>query len=313
MNVSPSGRSSLLDTLTDINLDDLLDSAGLAGAGRTPLRWLLRPTARRFARVAHEFDQRVGCHGLAQGSAWMVQQMSAGLQVRGADQVPASGPVVILANHPGMTDTVALIASLAARPDLRVIALDRPFLRALPQVARQLIFVPDDEAARLAVVRAAAKHLRSGGALLSFPAGRIEPDPATFGPAQAVAALQRWSGSFALLARLAPHTRCVPAIVSDVVSPQAQRHPLTWLRRAADDKQRLAAALQVAWPRYRQRVARVAFGPALRADGVTADALRAALLAQARQLIEASAGEGDGDGRQPAPPDDRAVVQRTVG
>ena len=35
-----------------------------------------------------------------------------------------------------------LVAALRRAPDLRVIAADRPFLRALPNVARQLIFLP---------------------------------------------------------------------------------------------------------------------------------------------------------------------------
>ena len=108
-----------------------------------------------------------------------------------------------------------------------------------------------------------ARHLQEGGALLTFPAGEIEPDPATFGPQRcAAASLQQWSGSYALFARLAPRTRFVPALVSHVISPDAQRHPLTLLRRTPRNKEKLAAALQVALPRYRNLVARVAFGDA---------------------------------------------------
>ena len=176
--------SATLDLLTDVNLADLLDAAGLSRLHGTLFGRLLRPPARRFARVAHEFDRRVGAHGLSQGSAWLMAQMTAGLRTWGAEQVPAHGPVVVLANHPGMTDTVALFCSLAHRPDLRVIALDRPFLRALPHVARQLIFLPGDASGRMAALRAGARHLQEGGALLTFPAGEIEPDPAAFGLAR---------------------------------------------------------------------------------------------------------------------------------
>ena len=164
-----------------------------------------------------------------------------GRAVAGIEHIPATGPVVILANHPGMTDTVALLASLASRPDLLVIALDRPFLRALANVAKQLIFVADEDASRMSVVRAVAKHLKQGGALLTFPAGDIEPDPATFGRRRAVESVGRWSDSFALFARLAPLTRFVPAIVSHVISPQARRHGLTRLRRTAQNKGRLCS------------------------------------------------------------------------
>ncbi|MDR6535856.1 hypothetical protein J2739_001626 [Variovorax soli] len=281
--------SPWVDTLTEINLVDLLDSVGLSRLRGTSLCRLFLPAARRFARTAHEFDTRVGTHGLAQGSAWLMSRMSAGIVASGLEHVPPQGPVVILANHPGMTDTVALFTSLASRPDLRVIALDRPFLRALPNVARQLIFLPDEEGGRMAAIRAAARHLQEGGALLTFPAGEIEPDPALFGPQRATASLQNWSGSYTLLARLVPRTRFVPALVSHVVSPDAQRHPLTLLRRAARDKEKLAAALQVALPRYRDQVARVAFGhsPDVEADG--AQALGARIAAQMRQLIFADA------------------------
>lgn len=139
----------------------------------------------------------------------------------------------------------------------------------------------------MAVIRAGAKHLKEGGALLTFPAGEIEPDPAAFGARRAAASLHNWSSSFALFARLAPRTLFVPALVSHVISPNAQRHPLTWLRSAAHDKEKLAAALQVASPRYRDLVARVAFGAPIGAGHGDAQALGSAVAARMRQLISA--------------------------
>ncbi|MDM0052563.1 1-acyl-sn-glycerol-3-phosphate acyltransferase [Variovorax sp. J22R115] len=277
--------SPLVETLTELNIVDLLDSMGLLRLHGTPLRHLFRPAARRFARTAHEFDARVGEHGLAEGSAWLMGRMTAGIVTSGLEYVPPQGPVIILANHPGMTDTVALFTSLASRPDLRVLASDRPFLRALPSVARQLIFLPDEEGGRMAVIRNAVRHLHEGGALLTFPAGEIEPDPATFGPQRAAASLQNWSSSYTLFARLAPRTQFVPALVSHVISPEAQRHPLTLLRRTARNKEKLAAALQVALPRYRDLVARVTFGKSPNAGPDGAQALGAFIAAQMRHLI----------------------------
>ena len=298
--MSPSAPS-LVETLTEVNVIDLLDSIGLLRLRGSPLRRVLQPLARRFALTAHEFDNRVGTDGLAQGSAWLVDRMTAGLATSGLQHVPAQGPVVILANHPGMTDTVALFASLASRPDLRVIAADRPFLRALPNVARQLILLPDEGAERMAVVRAGARHLQQGGALLTFPAGDIEPDPAAFGAQRAMASLGNWSTSYALIARLAPDTRFVPALVSHVISAEAQRHPLTLLRRTARDKEKLAVALQVSLPRYRNLVARVAFGPSTGAGPGGAKALGAFIAMQMRRLIDADASDA------PATPSQRPV------
>jgi len=283
-----ASASPLVETLTEVNIVDLLDSIGLLRLNGTPLRRLFRPAARRFALTAHEFDIRVGKEGLAQGSAWLMSRMTAGLVTSGLEHVPARGPMVVLSNHPGMTDTVALFASLASRPDLRVIAADRPFLRALPNVARQLILLPEDARGHMAVIRSAARHLQEGGALLTFPAGDIEPDPVAFGPQRAVASLESWSDSFALFARSAPTTRFVPALVSNVISPEAQRHPFTRLRRTARNREKLAAAMQVALPRYHGLVARVAFGSASVAEPGRARELGESISAQMRDLIRAT-------------------------
>lgn len=312
MSSPPPASRQPLDTLTDINVGDLLDAAGLPWLSRTPLRHLFRPPARRFAQLALGFDHCVGTQGLSGGSAWLVQRMTAGLELGGAGPLPGSGPLLVLANHPGMTDTVSLLAALADRPDLRVIAGDRPFLRALPHVAPSLILLPEGGGGQLQVLRNAVAHLQQGGALLSFPAGCIEPDPASCGPQQALASLQRWSDSMVLLARRVPQLRWLVALVSNVVSAQAQRHPLTWLRRGAAGKEKLAAALQVALPRYHGMTARVDFGPLQDTGAGDAALLRAAMLAQARQLIDGLPREAGAAGTRPRTTDggERTMVHR---
>lgn len=298
MMLSPPASPSLIDALTNISLDDLLESAGCSRWRRTPLHGpltrLLRPVALRFANVMREFDERVGRQGLVQGSAWMVRRMAGGAWASGIEHVPRVGPVFVLANHPGMVDAVALFASLAFRPDLRVIALDRPFLRALPNVAKHLIFVPEDAAGRLRVVRDGVRHLQNGGALLTFPAGRIEPDLAVRGPAAAIKSLADWSESFALFARLAPRTRCVPALISHVIAPAALTHPLVRLRRSDDGRQKLAAALQVAMRRYQGTTAQLRFGPPMGVQGMDERLIATQVMAQLRRLIESSFADGVG-------------------
>jgi hypothetical protein len=167
-------------------------------------------------------------------------------------------------------------------------------VRALPNVARHLILVPDHDVGRMRIVRAAMKHLKQGGALLTFPAGEIEPDPVIFGRRKAVESVRRWSDSFTLFVRSAPQTRFIPAVVSNVISAEAQRHVLTLLRRTAHDRQRFAAALQVALPRYQTMVARVAFGPSKEACYDAARSLRSAIIGEICRLIEASAGPSEG-------------------
>jgi 1-acyl-sn-glycerol-3-phosphate acyltransferase len=287
-----TSSAAQVEALTQINLDDFLESLGLAHLrrGRGPLRWLFRPAARRFAHVIAEFDKEVGERGLQAGSELILRRMTRKLEVAGRENIPADGPTLILANHPGITDTVALFASLP-RPDLRVIASARPFLEALTHVSRQMIYIPTEGGDRMAVMRAAVSQLRQGRAVLTFPAGEIEPDPAALGVPGAVASLQNWSHSIGLFARLVPQTRIVPAIVSGVVSPAALRNPLIRLRRARKDRERMAVALQIMFTAYQNVTVRVAFGPPLTAAGLIAASADAAAITRlvaerARRLIE---------------------------
>jgi putative hemolysin len=281
-----SQASNQLDTLTRINVEDFVEAFGLdrMRRGRQLIEWLARRPARRFAREVAAYDRVVGEQGLQAGASWILKQYIGSLQIEGQENVPASGPALIVCNHPGLTDTMVIFASLPRR-DLRVVAGDRPFLRALPNTSRQLIYVPDDPQTRLGVVRSGVSHLRSGGALLTFPAGQIEPDPAVL--PGAVESLHTWSDSVAVFLRLTPQTLIVPAIVRGVLAPAALRHPLTRLRREPRDRERLAATLQIAlqsvWSAYRPASVRVTFGTAIQADPAT---VMRAVTDQARRLIE---------------------------
>ncbi|MSP14790.1 MAG: 1-acyl-sn-glycerol-3-phosphate acyltransferase [Chloroflexi bacterium] len=279
-----------VDTLTHISVNDMLESLGLQGLrrGRRLASWLCLPAARRFAYQVATYDHYVGEKGLQAGAAWFLRHFIRALEVSGQEHLPPSGPLLIVANHPGLSDTLALFASLP-RPDLHIVAADRPFLRALPHTERHLIFVREEEAARLGVVRTIAARLRQGQAILTFPAGEIEPDPAVL--PGAVAALPRWSQSIGLFARLVPALQIVPAIVSGVLSPAAHNHPLTRLRSAQKDRERLGATLQIAIPAFQAVTVRVALGPPLLAAdllaaGHSAGAITQAVIDQAQRLIE---------------------------
>ncbi len=264
--------STAIRELASINVDDLLESFGLRGLrrGRRLVRALLRPAGRRFARTVLDYDDGVDCLGLQGGAARILKGFINSLTVTGQEHLPVDGPLLLLANHPGMTDTVCLFASLP-RADLRVVAADRPFLRALPATSRYLIYVPEDGQGRIDVLRRVAAHLRAGGAVLTFPAGDIEPDPASM--PGALESLARWSDSAGFFARLVPDACIVPVIVSGVIAAPSLRHPLTHLRRRQKDREKLAASLQIVartfapdlWPVH----VRVQFGPALPAAALS--------------------------------------------
>jgi hypothetical protein len=230
--------------LFEVNIDDILAALGW---GRAPaLRALVRLAARRpallFAREMAGFDDVAAASGITTAARMLLSGWVRDIAVGGAERIPARGAVLLLSNHPGMTDTLALFAAIP-RADLRVLAAERPFLTALPAVSRSLIFLPDDRARRMGAVRQAIAHLRAGGALLTFPAGEIEPDPAVL--PGAVEALGRWSESTRVFLRLVPDCTVVPLVVSGVLARPAQRHPLARLRRTKANRERLAAMLQV--------------------------------------------------------------------
>jgi putative hemolysin len=157
------------------------------------------------------------------------------------DRVPA-GSFLALSNHPGITDTLAIFCALN-RPDLKIIALDRPFLMALPNMSKQLFFVKDDPASRMTLVRQVSGHLRNGGAALTFPAGEIEPDPDVY--PGAVEALQVWTDSVGVFIRMAPETAVLPILVRSVIWDKAAKHLLLKIKKTKDEREKLAAALQL--------------------------------------------------------------------
>ncbi len=232
-----------LEVLTAINLDDLVYAFGCE---RRPflaflVRSLFLRAARKFARQMLDFDSAIESNGLAEAACRTERLFTCDVRLFNAESLP-DGPFLALSNHPGVTDTLALMAALG-RPDLKIIALNRPFLLALPNLSRHLYFVTEDPQERFALIRQVSKTLRDGGSILTFPAGRNEPDPDVY--PGAVEALGGWTDSVGVFARLAPKTPLVPICVRNVMWRSATKFPLSYMRRSSDDKQLLASALQL--------------------------------------------------------------------
>lgn len=236
---------SALDTLTQINLDDLVTAFGWEN--QLFLASLLRRTfanpARQFARQVVGFDHDLGQTNLAEASRRLMRKYYVkDVRVYGQENVPANGPVLFLSNHPGMADTISLFVAIG-RPDLKIIALHRPFLAALPNTTKQLFFIDDDPAKRLYAVRQVAAHLREGGAVLTFPSGEIEPDPDVY--PGALDALHSWTDSAGVFIRFARDTKIVPVLVSGVLWKKTAHHWIPRLKRTRIEREKLAAALQL--------------------------------------------------------------------
>lgn len=99
-------------------------------------------------------------------------------EAEGFEGVPATGPLIMVANHPfgALEGLVLAKALLPVRPDLRFLA--NYMLAAVPEL-RELIFSVDpfggDGAQRrnMAGLRQAVRHVGEGGALVVFPSGTV--------------------------------------------------------------------------------------------------------------------------------------------
>lgn len=102
--------------------------------------------------------------------------------------IPATGPVVVVANHPhGLVDGM-ILAELVnrVRSDFKV--LTRSLLTGIPEVEEFMIPVPfpHEENARelgLAMRKNAMDQLQRGGVIILFPAGKVAMSETWFGPA----------------------------------------------------------------------------------------------------------------------------------
>jgi len=232
-----------LNTLTQINLDDFAasfdwqDHPILSGG----LRRIFFRTAKKFAQQMLDFDRMVGTHGLVEAARQTQRLYVREVRVSGTDLIPDSA-FLALSNHPGMTDALALFSALN-RPDLKIIALNRPFLLSLSNLSKQLFYVTEDPHERVNLVRRVSGHLRAGGAALTFPAGHIEPDADVY--PGAIESLKDWTDSVGIFIRLAPETAILPVLVRGVIWDQAAHHWLIKIKKMKVEKEKLAAALQL--------------------------------------------------------------------
>src|SRR5437899_3983897 len=148
-----------------------------AGLRVEVVRRLIRPVANHVAGRFVTYDRALGEAGLRHGSAWIVDDATGGLTVEGREHLPARGPLLVVANHPGLSDAVALLAALG-RDDAWIVAANYPFLRAMRLASRRFLFVSDDRGDRLSAFRGIVSRLRAGEIVLVFPAGALKLDPA---------------------------------------------------------------------------------------------------------------------------------------
>lgn len=204
--------------------------------------WLHKPTT-RFSEIFAKLDQDIAAFGLTEAARRMLPYFVDRTKAFGLENFPSEGPLLVTSNHPGTYDALSIVAN-APRDDFKIVVGGMPFLKKLPIASKHLIHSDrHDNNVRANVVRSSIRHLQEGGALLIFPSGRIDPDPAVLPGAKE--SLQYWSKSIAIMLRRAPETRLLTAITSGVLHERFTRTPLTVLRSDSVGKRRIMEFIQV--------------------------------------------------------------------
>jgi hypothetical protein len=206
---------------------------------------------------------------------------------RGAEKIPGEGPLLVVSNHPGGLDSLAIM-SFVPRKDLKVVISDVAVTRALANARRYFIYVSPNEAGRAKTLRECVAHLETSGALLIFAHGEVEPDP-ELGPG-AAEAIQDWSRSIEIMLRRIPETWLQVTIASGAVMAKFAHHPIARIRKSAAKRQKLAEVLQISqqllFPRSVRTDIHISFAQAVRGVDLAGNDLMLSIMRIARQLLE---------------------------
>ena len=229
-------RQSILD---DVFKDFTVPQKRWVRSLLEPLVWF---SAHRFAGMAANLDNTTTLQGFRQALREFVAPFVHDVELNGQGHVPEEGPLLIVSNHPGAIDSIVIGASLP-RDDLSIVATSFPLLQRLPSASQHLIYIDPHAPSNLAGVRSTINHLQTGGTVLIFPSGRVEPDPAILPNAREK--LQNWSPSIELFLRKVPETQVIVTIVSGVLAPIFLHNPLIRLWSGVRDPLAIAEVTQV--------------------------------------------------------------------
>lgn len=235
---------SEIKALSDALILEIINAIGLPKTGGMLrlFRLFFRRPADRLATIGVTADRLIATDGFASAAAWMLTNWCSRVTGRGAETIPAKGPLLVISNHAGSYDTLVITSQLG-RENLKLISSDVPFLKNLPNANSHIIFLSDRTQDRMTAARAGIRYLKEGGALLLYGTGLIDPDPEVYPDAEAW--IEKWLPSIDLFLRTVPETQVVLSIASGVVAKRWARHPITWFKRIDWQKRRLAEFSQV--------------------------------------------------------------------
>ena len=119
-------QGALSARLAELSASEIADAVGVRGGLRRALvTAVARVPSRRLGRTLARFDERIAEDGLARAARATLRKLGARVDVSGAP--PERGGVLVVTNHPGAYDALAVMASLG-RDDVAFLAADRAFL-----------------------------------------------------------------------------------------------------------------------------------------------------------------------------------------
>ncbi len=234
-----------VQVVTDVAFSQIMSVMGLKHPSLISriMYFFLSSPVKRMAALVVELDKNIYLEGCNKAAIKFMAHFVTDVDVRGAENIPKHGPLLLMSNHPAAYDVIILAASIQ-RDDLKILGSDVQFFKQLPNIANVIIPVPYHIPSRLQTVRASINHLKNGGALLIFPRGNVEPDPAVSPGAED--SLNGWSASLELFLRKVPQTISVIAIASGILSKGWFKNPLIKLWKKYEQRQKVAEIFQIA-------------------------------------------------------------------
>ncbi len=178
------------DGFTRIEAKDLSYSNSFPSPKRHfVIRWVENLTGRiTILRLAKKHQQEPPLPGNFWQQAMARMEINTDVDAAALARIPKTGPLIIVANHPhGLVDGMVLCEIMSrVRPDFKI--MTRAFLAKVPDINDRMLpvaFDHEDDAIRKNVQarKDALNHVKDGGCLILFPAGRVAHSETLFGPA----------------------------------------------------------------------------------------------------------------------------------
>ncbi len=178
------------DGFTRIEAKDLSYSNSFPSPKRHfVIRWVENLTGRiTILKLAKKHQQEPPLPGDFWQQAMTRMGINTEIDEAAISRIPKTGPLIVVANHPhGLVDGMVLCTIMnRVRPDFKI--MTRAFLAKVPDIHDRMLpvaFDHEDDAIRKNVQarKDALNHVKDGGCLILFPAGRVAHSDTLFSEA----------------------------------------------------------------------------------------------------------------------------------